>query len=129
MAQKTTVTLVSDLSGKDIEEGGQTVDFALDGVSYEIDLDEAEANELRDQLAVYIENGRRTGGRRNGRASRVAASSTTPASAATKASAGTTSAEREENKKIRVWAKENGYQVSDRGRIPGEVSEAYRKTA
>ena len=117
MAQKTIVTLVSDLSGDEIEDGGQTVEFALDGVTYEIDLNDDEANELRDQLAVYIENGRRTGGRKT-------------RSAAPKAPSGSTTAvDREQSKAVRTWAKEHGYQVSDRGRIPSEVSEAYHQQA
>lgn len=112
MAQKVNTYLVDDLDGS---EAAETVEFGLAGVDYSIDLSEANANELRDILAVYVENGRRTGGR--------AKRSTTG-----KASSGAT-ADREQNQAIRSWAKENGYELADRGRIPGHVVEAYHAQA
>ncbi|SFP53624.1 Lsr2 protein [Amycolatopsis arida] len=111
MAQKVLVSLVDDLDGSEAEE---TVEFGLDGVSYQIDLSAENAEELRDALAQYIEHARRSGGRkRSPRAAKVAAR---PASV-----------DREQNQAIRAWARKNGYQVSDRGRIPSEVVEAYHR--
>src|ERR1700760_958193 len=63
MAQKTVVTLVDDLTGEESEDI-TTVEFALDGVTYEIDLDEKNTAVLRDSLAQYVAAARRTGGRR-----------------------------------------------------------------
>ncbi len=63
MAQQTIVTLVDDLDGS---QADQTVEFGLDGVSYEIDLSEPNAAKLRDALAGFVSHARRTGGRRRG---------------------------------------------------------------
>lgn len=115
MAQKTVVTMVDDLTGEEAEDIG-TVEFALDGISYELDLSDENATKLRDALAQYTEAGRRIGGRRRG--GRVS-SRTAPNGSAT------TSYNRETLKSIRGWAKQNGHSVSDRGRLSGEVLEAW----
>ncbi|MEV5507557.1 histone-like nucleoid-structuring protein Lsr2 [Streptomyces orinoci] len=110
MAQKVQVLLVDDLDGGEADE---TVTFALDGKSYEIDLTTANADKLREALADYVKAGRRTGARGTGgrgRARGIAA----PAGA-------------QDTAKIRAWAKENGYSVNDRGRVPAEIREAYEK--
>lgn len=114
MAQRVEVALVDDLDGSEAEE---SVEFGLDGVSYQIDLSEDNAIELRDALAQYVEHARRTGGRRR-TASRpsVAAEVKAPAHV-----------DREQNQAIRKWARTNGYEVSDRGRIPTEVVEAFHR--
>lgn len=111
MAQKTVVTLIDDLTG---EESGDisTVEFALDGVTYEIDLGKKNADELRDTLEVYIECGRRVGGRAKRGTAKVSSSK---------------GASREHNTAVREWAKQHGYELSDRGRIPGHVAEAFDK--
>jgi hypothetical protein len=108
MAQRVNVILVDDIDGNDAVE---TVSFALDGVDYEIDLSEQHAGELRNALSLYIGHARRTGGRRRSgrRASAPAASSDGSVSAAD----------------IRAWARENGYDVPERGRVSAEVREAY----
>ncbi len=108
MAQRVNVVLVDDLDGSDAAE---TVSFALDGVDYEIDLNDKHAGELREALALYVGHGRRTGGRRRKAASRRTSSS----SAAGGASAS----------EIRAWARENGWDVPERGRVAAEVREAY----
>jgi Lsr2 len=112
MAQKVTVTLVDDLDGGTAEE---TVEFGIDGVSYEIDLSAGNAGKLRDSLADYVSNARKAGGRRK---------ATGPAR---RAGSGRASVDREQNAAIREWARKNGYNVSDRGRIPAEVLDAYHK--
>jgi hypothetical protein len=113
MAQKVTVTLVDDLDGGTAEE---TVEFGIDGVTYEIDLSNDNAVKLRDALAGYVAHARRAGGRR--RAS---------AAAPKRSGGGRASVDREQNAAMREWARKNGYKVSDRGRIPAEVVEAYHK--
>lgn len=113
MAQKVLVSLVDDLDGTEADE---TIDFGLDGVSYQIDLSADNAEELRDALAQFIEHARRAGGRKRA-----------TARAATKVAARPATVDREQNQAIRAWARKSGYQVSDRGRIPSEVVEAYHK--
>ena len=119
MAQKTVVTLVDDLTGEESEDI-TTVEFALDGVTYEIDLDDKNSAGLRDQLAQYVAAARRTGGRRTaGRRRSGGAGTGTPR---------TTSPggyDRETSKQIREWAKGQGFEVSDRGRVPNNVVEAW----
>lgn len=109
MAQKVQVLLVDDLDGGEADE---TVTFALDGKTYEIDLTTANAEKLRGLLDPYTKGGRRTGGR------------ATAARAKGRASTGTGNPDTAE---IRAWAKENGYNVNDRGRVPAEIREAYEK--
>ena len=121
MAQRTTVTLVDDL---DEGEADETVEFGVDGATYEIDLSEANASKLRDALADYVAHARRVSGRRrSGRATTRPASSS-PAAARPN---GRASVDREQNQAIREWARRQGMTVSERGRIPAEVSEAYHK--
>ncbi|MEU5421411.1 Lsr2 family protein [Streptomyces sp. NPDC001407] len=109
MAQKVQVLLVDDLDGGEADE---TVTFALDGKSYEIDLTAANADKLRGALADYVKSARRTGGRAAGARGKARA-------AATGGSPDTA--------KIRAWAKKNGYSVNDRGRVPADIREAYEK--
>ena len=111
MAQKVQVLLLDDISGG---EASETVTFALDGKSYEIDLNEANAKKLRDALDPYLKAGRRSGAGRSARGTR---------------GAGRAGAAGPDTAKIRAWAKENGYEVNDRGRVPANIREAYEKAA
>lgn len=111
MAQKVTVSLVDDMDGSTAAE---TVEFGLDGVSYEIDLSEGNAKKLRDALGGYLEHARRAGGRRRAAAGR-------------RGTGARPTVDREQNTAIREWARKRGLKISDRGRIPGEVLEAYHK--
>lgn len=65
MAKKVTVTLVDDFDGAGPAD--ETVEFSIDGVSYEIDLSASNAQKLRDEFKPWIDAGRRVGGRRRGR--------------------------------------------------------------
>ena len=109
MAQRVHVVLVDDLDGSDADE---TVTFGLDGVDYEIDLNDEHAAALREAFALYVGHGRRTGaGDARGRVgeqrlSRARSGGATPA-------------------EIRAWARENGWDVPERGRVAAEVREAY----
>ena len=105
MAQKVQVILVDDLEGGPAEE---TVSFSLDGVSYEIDLNDANAGKLRDALSKYVGSARKVGGRGaargRGRGGRKASAKTG---------------------EIRAWAKSKGLEVNERGRIPASIVEQY----
>ena len=105
MAQRVQVILEDDIDGGDATE---TVTFGLDGVTYEIDLNDKNAAALRDSLAGYVGAGRRVSGRRSGGTSRRSGS-------------------KEDLTKIREWARANGFEVSDRGRISQKVRDAYAK--
>lgn len=102
MAQKVNIILVDDLDGSEADE---TVSFALDGTSYEIDLNEKNAAKLRDALSGYIGHARKVSTTRKRRSS---AASSGPSA-----------------RELRDWARSNGYEVSDRGRVPAEVREAF----
>jgi hypothetical protein len=126
MAQKTVVSLLDDLDGE--SEADETVEYALDGVTYEIDLTTENAEDLREIFAPYIAAARRTGGRRasGGGRSRPASSSRSGSSSSSPGSgSGIAARGRQALKEIRTWAKENGWTVSDRGRLPNNVVEAY----
>lgn len=114
MAQKVLVQLVDDLDGTsstDIE----TVSFALDGVSYEIDLGPKNARKLRESLTEFVSEARRTGGRmKRGTANKTAA-----------AKAPAAPANREQTKAIREWARSQGHNLSTRGRIPAHIVEEF----
>lgn len=111
MAQKVLVQLVDDLDGTSSQDVS-TVLFGLDGVTYEIDLSDNNAEKLRDNLAEFVDSARRTGGRIK-RGTRPAQ----PGKAAGSGEAG----------QIREWALENGYELAGRGRIPSHVVEAYKE--
>jgi len=100
MVQKIQVVLVDDLDGGDATEA---IGFALDGVTYEIDLNANHASELRAAFSPFVEAGRRTTSRKG---------------AARPRSKGDVA-------KIRAWAQENNYEVSSRGRIPAKIREAF----
>ena len=120
MATMTTVTLVDDLDGTEAEE---SVSFALDGANYEIDLSEENATRLRDALAVFVANARRVDGGRRGSRSRARA-----AAAPGKAPKAPRSApDREQTAAIREWARANGHEVSERGRLSAAVLQAFEE--
>lgn len=115
MAQKVQVLLTSDVSG---EEASETLTFALDGTTYEIDLTDAEAQEFRNSLRTYVNAGRKTsgsgGGRRSSRSSRRSASENVRSAGYDPAA-------------VRKWAEGNGIAVSPRGRISAEVLKQFRE--
>ena len=109
MAQRTEVIIVDDLTGDILSSGEeQTISFALDGASYEIDLSQENADSLREDFKRYIRAARKTG--RDG---------------GTRSMGRRGSGDRKDTATIREWAKSNGHVVSERGRIPSSVIEAY----
>ena len=113
MARRAVVHLVDDLDDTIIEDGnGQIVSFGLDGTTYEIDLTNEHADELRAALARYVEAARKAGSDRPARARSTGRSrSSKPAISPTA---------------IREWAKASGIEVSARGRIPQSVIDQFR---
>jgi Lsr2 len=108
MAQRIQTLLIDDLDGG---EAAGTVRFGLDGAEYEIDLSTAHDDELRKALQLFLAHARRTGGtaRSAARARRGGAAVDTA--------------------KVREWAKQQGIEVKDRGRIPAGVVEQYQTAA
>ena len=106
MAQRHIVQLIDDLDGGEAEE---TVQFAIDGAHYEIDLSSKNAAALRDALALYVASARRSS--RSGGAGRRHRSGS--------------GSDREQTQAIRDWARRNGHAVGSKGRIPAGVVEAY----
>jgi len=120
MARKVQVILSDDLD--DSISADETVAFALDGTTYEIDLSDKNAAEMRDVFAKYVDAARKVSGRGN-RASGAGRSKATGGGATGNGGGGRM--DREQAGAIRDWARKNGHEVSDRGRIPGSVVEAY----
>ena len=116
MAQRTIVQLVSDLSGDEIQAGeGRTVEFAVDGTTYTIDLTDKEAASFDKALAMYIEHATKTSGGGGSAGRKRSSSGGKPGSGRSK----------DELAKIRAWAQANGHQVSERGRIKKNIIDAY----
>jgi hypothetical protein len=106
MAQKIQTLFIDDIDGGAAEG---TVRFGLDGIEYEIDLNASHAEELRKVLADYVAHGRKAGGttRRVPRGRR-------------------SNAEAVDTAKVREWAKGNGYDIKERGRVPANLVEKYK---
>lgn len=111
MAQRVEVVMTDDVDGGVADE---TVSFGIDGSGYEIDLSSANAEKLRNALALYVGAARRPG-RSGGSRGRSRSGASQPAERRTS----------DENAVIREWAKSNGQTVSERGRISGQVRDAY----
>jgi len=106
MAKKEIVQVIDD--GKVLDEY-ETVRWSLDGKNYEFDTSSKHAQQFRDGLAKYISVSRASGSRG---AKRVAQNTGGGRS-------------KEQTQAIRAWATKNGFEVSDRGRIPLNVLEAF----
>ena len=106
MAQKIQTLFIDDIDGGAAEG---TVRFALDGTDYEIDLNGKHGDELRATLAKYIQHARKVGGttrRAGARGGRRASAVDTVV--------------------VRAWARENGYDIKDRGRVPADLVAKYQ---
>ena len=108
MAQKIQTLFIDDIDG-----GGAdgTVRFALDGTEYEIDLSSEHNEELRAALGTYVAHARKVSG--SARKGIPARSGRKPSSMDTVA--------------VRAWARENGHDIKDRGRVPAELVVKYRE--
>jgi hypothetical protein len=122
VAQKTIVTFIDDLTGEEAEDI-TTVEFALEGVTYEIDLANDNAAKLRDNLSRYVAAARKTSTRRPGNRSSERSGSRGSGNSA----AARSGYNRDTLRAIREWAKQNGHSVSDRGRLPLNVLNAWEE--
>jgi hypothetical protein len=110
VASRVVTQLISDVSGEEIADGqGETVEFAYRGTSYSIDLTAREAADFDASMAVYLEH-----------ASKRGSSSTR--------SAGRSAAKGSDAKAIRAWAKDQGIDIPNRGRIPSDVRARYESS-
>jgi hypothetical protein len=108
VAQRLVTLFVDDLDGTNLKAGdGETVEFAIDGTAYAIDLSAKNAKAMRAALSTYIDSARKTS------ASRSRRRGSSPRT------------DRAQLQAIREWARSNGYEVADRGRIPAAVIDAY----
>lgn len=105
MAPRVVVELVDDLDGSATDDVS-TIHFSLDGVQYEIDLCRANAERLRTVFTSYVVSARRRRGKA-GRKRRPLVNMDAPL--------------------IRAWAAANGFTVSQRGRLSGDIINAYRE--
>jgi hypothetical protein len=106
MAQKIQTLFIDDIDGGEAEG---TVRFGLDGAEYEIDLNARHNQELRAALGAYVAHARKLGG----------AARRTTSRSGRKPSATDTVA-------VRAWARENGYDIKDRGRVPADLVAKYQ---
>lgn len=111
MAKRIVTQLIDDISGEIVEDGGETIRFTVNDASYSIDLGPDNAAAFRAALAPYLAAAESLGGLRRGDdlAPRRAVARTDPAQLSA----------------MRSWARSAGYELSDRGRIPAAVREAY----
>ena len=110
--EEVTVSLIDDFDGT---EAAETVKFAIDGKTYEIDLSRANANELRRTLRPYVDRARgsrRTTAARRGKSGPARGASRRP--------------EGYDRTEVRAWAKANRVKVAPRGRIANDVVEKWR---
>ena len=110
MAQKIQTLFIDDIDGGAAEG---TVRFALDGTDYEIDLNAKHSEELRSALGKYVTHARKVGGSAR-RAGRAAGRGSRAASSALNTT------------EIRNWAREQGYDIKDRGRVPADLVAKYQ---
>ncbi|WP_051898586.1 histone-like nucleoid-structuring protein Lsr2 [Sciscionella sediminilitoris] len=105
--ERTVIQLVDDLDGTEAEE---TITFRIDSTTYEIDLSKPNAETFRHQIEPFITNARII--KQSGRTTTLAKSNPVPS---------------EQTKAIRKWARNHGYSVSDRGRIPEAILEEFHR--
>ena len=108
MAQRIQTTFIDDLDGGEAEG---TIRFGLDGTGYEIDLSAAHDDALRKALSTYVAHARKVGSvaRRPARSGSQRGSNGIDTTA------------------VRAWARENGYDIKDRGRVPADVITKYKE--
>ncbi len=111
MAQKITTLFIDDIDGG---EADGTVRFALDGTDYEIDLNAKHSEELRSALGKYVSHARKVGGTARRTSGRAAGRVSRGGSSALNTT------------EIRNWARENGYDIKDRGRVPADLVAKYQ---
>ncbi|MGW6216348.1 histone-like nucleoid-structuring protein Lsr2 [Streptomyces sp. NPDC055109] len=107
MAQKQVTIYIDDLTGDKTDEGAAHT-FSLNGVQYEIDLSPDSYDQMLEAFGPYLKAGRKVGGRQRKVAKSPRSHTEGPSTA-----------------EIREWARENGYEVNERGRVSMDVREAF----
>ena len=108
MAQRVRTILVSDLSGDEVESGGESISFGYKGVDYTIDLTAKEAAGFEKAIAMYVEHARKTGRGRGARSS-----------------SGSSRRQGDRVGNVKKWADEQGIDYPRRGRLPKSLVEQY----
>ena len=108
MAQRVTTTFTDDIDGSEAE---RTFPFAVDGTHYEIDLSTQNIKEFNEAIAGFVESARKVKATSSGRKA--------------PASSGGVKSDREQTRAVRLWARQQGHQINDRGRIPSHVQQAF----
>jgi hypothetical protein len=112
VAQKVSVTYACDYDDKEIPDGeAHSIAFGLDGQEYEIDLCAKHSERFSEVVGKFAEHARKTTVRNTTKRRRR------------------TAANRQRSAEIRAWAKKSGFEVSDRGRIPGHVIAGFETKA
>lgn len=109
MAQRTITVITDDIEGTEAKDG-ETITFSIDGTAYEIDLNAKNAKKMREAFAYYTDHGRKK-----------------PKSPSTVEKARAASNRDYDPKAVRIWAQANNVTVPDRGRIPADVVEQFKK--
>ncbi|MFI2238893.1 Lsr2 family protein [Streptomyces chrestomyceticus] len=115
MAQKIVTIYTDDLTGEESSEVA-THSLAVDGIAYEVDLAPDSYDKLLEAIGPFLKAGRRTGRVKAGAGARKVSGSASASGSG-------------ETAKIRAWAKENGYEVNERGRVSADIREAYQNAA
>lgn len=110
MAQRTVTVLTDDIEGTEIASGGETITFSIDGTTYEIDLNDKNAKKMREAFQFYVDHGRKK-----------------PLSESSVQKKRAKQNRDYDPKAVRTWAHEAKVQVPDRGRIPADVVEMFKK--
>lgn len=105
MAKKTIITVVDDVDGADLGEDFVTVKFSIGSKDYEFDTSAENAAKFYDEMEKYTAISRKLA--RNGKPYHKK------------------NLDAQNTKLVREWASKNGFSVSDRGRIPADVQDAY----
>lgn len=108
MAQKIVTIYTDDLTGEESQEA-QSHTLSLDGITYEIDLGPDSYEQLLEAVGPFVRAGRKVG---------------RPRAVVKRAPADRLNGD---STKIREWAKESGYTVNGRGRVPANIREAYER--
>ena len=109
MAKQVITVLTDDLDGGNAD---RTIEFGLDGINYTIDLSDKNVGKLRKALEPYLTAAAKVG--RTNSNNRI-----------TSKTAAAARSNRDQNQAIREWASKNGHEVSERGRIPSSIVEAF----
>ena len=122
MARQLIEQVTDDLDGG---KADQTVSFSWEGTTYEIDLSRKNAQAFEKALKPYLSAARKAGKSGGGAGRRGGGRGPSRPSSRSSAARTSSSSSTRDLPAVREWAKENGYEVSERGRLSSKVLEAY----